>query len=248
MPQLDLIPSRFEFKYLLSESRAAAVRDYLRAYLDPDEHSPPDPTEGYLVCSLYLDSPHFDFFEQADRGLERRFKLRLRFYDNESTSPVFAEIKRRVNQVIIKQRARVSRPTACNWSNGYDTAVGCDASQWIADDGDAAAAFSDFEQLRQQFSASGRLFVTYRREAYVASQGDYARVTFDRQIVGSLYQPEDPLVIPTTGSECLRDKVVLELKFNDRFPGWMLELVRAFQLERCSVPKYVLCARACGLR
>ncbi len=248
MPALELIPSRFEFKYLLSEARALAVRDYVLAHVMPDEHSPADPSEGYLVCSLYLDSPRFDFFHQADQGLERRFKLRLRFYDNESDSPVFAEIKRRVNQVIVKQRAIVPRQAACNWGNGFDAAADCDASQWIADDGDAATAFSDFGQLQQQFAAAGRLFVTYRREAYVASQGDYARVTFDRQILGTVFQPGDPLVIPTTGSECLRDKVVLELKFNDRFPGWMMDVVRAFQLERCSVPKYVLCARACGLR
>lgn len=248
MPQLELIPSRFEFKYLLSEARAVAVRDYLLAHVMPDEHSPVDPTEGYPVCSLYLDSPSFDFFHQADQGLERRLKLRLRFYDDQPSSSVFAEIKRRVNQVIVKQRVIVPRQAAWNWGNGYDAAVDSDASQWIADDSESVAAFSDFRQLHQQFLAAGRLFVTYRREAYVARHGDYARVTFDRQVLGTVYQPGDPFVIPTTGVECLRGKVVLELKFNDRFPGWMMDVVRHFELERGSVAKYVLCARACGLR
>ena len=41
--------------------------------------------------------------------------------------------------------------------------------------------------------------------------------------------------------------VILELKFTDRFARWMHDMVRTFNLERCSVPKYVRGIDAVGL-
>jgi hypothetical protein len=35
------------------------------------------------------------------------------------------------------------------------------------------------------------------------------------------------------------DEVVLELKFDGRFPNWMRELVQVFGLTQCSAAKYV---------
>jgi hypothetical protein len=37
--------------------------------------------------------------------------------------------------------------------------------------------------------------------------------------------------------------VVLELKFTNRFPNWMRQMVGIFDLERTSVAKYVSCTR-----
>ena len=41
--------------------------------------------------------------------------------------------------------------------------------------------------------------------------------------------------------------VILELKFSDRFPVWMRDLVDVFGLQRRSVPKYVECVNALGI-
>ena len=35
------------------------------------------------------------------------------------------------------------------------------------------------------------------------------------------------------------DKVILELKFTDRYPNWFRELVRVFGLMQCGAAKYV---------
>ncbi len=103
---------RFEMKYLITESSADAIRDYLRGPLTLDEHDDPNNPQGYAVCSLYLDSPQLTLYDQTIKGHKNRFKLRIRFYDNDPDGPAFLEIKRRENEVIRKQRATVTRDAA----------------------------------------------------------------------------------------------------------------------------------------
>ena len=51
----------------------------------------------------------FLFFRQAYTGHKNRIKLRIRFYDDEWKRPAFLEIKRRLNEVICKDRAMMTR-------------------------------------------------------------------------------------------------------------------------------------------
>ena len=240
MPATAAIPSRYELKYLLTERQAVSVRDYLWPHVVPDEHSPSDPTDGYPVSSLYLDSATRIIYRQAIEGLAQRFKLRLRFYDNEPDSLVFAEIKRRVTRVVVKDRVAVSREVARELASdysGWPAAWGTDS----AERADSESALAEFVQLRDHIRATGVLSVSYMREAYVSTREDYARITFDRDVRGNVYQRDEPLLLPIGGVAPLPGKVVLELKFNDRCPSWMHELARHFNLERTSVAKYVLC-------
>lgn len=86
------------------------------------------------------------------------------------------------------------------------------------------------------------------REAYVSPGSDQLRVTFDRQIRGATFDWRIGLSQPTTGVAANVHGVVLELKFVDRFPHWMRDMVWAFNLQRRSMPKYVHCVEALGLR
>src|SRR5260221_3122319 len=103
--------SRFEFKYFISESTAERVRDFVRCYLAMDEYSVGRPNYSYPVHSLYLDSDNLKIYWRTVNGDKNRFKLRLRYYSDNPDSPVFFEIKRRMKDVILKQRGGV-RQTA----------------------------------------------------------------------------------------------------------------------------------------
>jgi len=56
-----------------------------------------------------LDNPGLSLCHATIDGVKNRFKLRIRFYDHVESNPVFFEIKRRVNDVILKERAAVRR-------------------------------------------------------------------------------------------------------------------------------------------
>jgi len=107
MGQDRLQLQRLELKYILSEERALALRDFVRSYLELDEYSVNQPNYSYRIHSLYLDSDEMTTFWETINGVKNRFKLRLRYYDDQPDSPVFFEIKRRVNEAILKQRGGV---------------------------------------------------------------------------------------------------------------------------------------------
>jgi hypothetical protein len=155
-------------------------------------------------------------------------------------NPVFFEIKGRANDVILKERAAVRRSSVARILNRpypeRTDLLKFDAKNW--------ATLERFCDLKTSIGATGRAFVSYLREAYVSPCDDSVRVTFDRNIsAGNYYKTlnvkplEAWLQPPIEG-------VVLELKFTDRFPHWMRDLVRSFNLWRGSMAKYVFCAES----
>lgn len=73
-------------------------------------------------------------------------------------------------------------------------------------------------------------------------------MTFDRQLLAGRYRQGDALEWPTDGLRPDVGGVILELKFTDRFPDWMREMVQAFNLQRTSVPKYIHCVNEIGIQ
>ena len=73
---MSLRSARYELKYIVSESQARAIRAYVEAYLPPDQHM--NTADGYLVSSLYLDSPDLELYRQTATGHRDRASHRGR--------------------------------------------------------------------------------------------------------------------------------------------------------------------------
>ena len=100
---------RYELKYRIRESKAQAIARYIQSYISPDKYSRRLPNFEYPICSLYFDSDEFDLCRETLEKKTNRFKLRIRFYDEDPKSPCFFEIKRRLNRIILKGRARINK-------------------------------------------------------------------------------------------------------------------------------------------
>src|SRR5436190_22945545 len=109
---------RFELKYLVTEETALLVREFVKSYLDFDEYGVGKPNYSYPVHSLYLDSDDLKLYWATINGNKNRFKLRIRFYNNNPETPVFFEIKRRMNNCILKKRGSVRREAVPLLVNG----------------------------------------------------------------------------------------------------------------------------------
>ncbi len=232
--------SRFELKYLISEETARQVRDYALGYLEPDPHADPARNCQYEVHSLYLDGPTLRLCKGTLWGLKNRYKLRIRFYDESPESPAFLEIKRRQNDVILKQRAPIRRPGVAQVLRGY-----WPKREYLMDlSPQGLAALTEFCRLRDSIDARGQCFVSYTREAYVTPHDDSLRLTFDRRVHAVAYSGDGTLAM--RGRRVYPDipGVILEIKFTNRFPVWMREMARALNLERRSMAKYVACMTA----
>jgi hypothetical protein len=229
---------RYERKYVVTEPAAAAVRRFVAAYMTPDPHMDAAEPWGYRIHSLYLDSPYLALYRQTAEGIKNRFKLRIRFYDEDAGSPAFLEIKRRNANTIFKQRAVVSKQAAEHLVCGYRLGP----ADLIEPGGRSVRDLAEFSELQTRLDAVGTAVVSYWREAYVSPYAEGARVTLDRHVVG--HAPGLGLAISAPGSVVTTGDVVLELKYIGRAPGWMKDLVRSFSLTQTSFPKYVYCINA----
>lgn len=227
---------RFELKYIITESLARAVRDFVASYLELDEYAATRPDLSYPVHSLYLDSDDFALHQSTINGDKNRIKLRLRFYENRPAAPVYCEIKRRMNNTIGKERGAVHR-------DAVDTVLAGqlpEPSQMASEEPSHLYALQNFVRRVNALQARPRVHVAYLREAWMPEGGSNAvRVTMDRK-VRSCPEPtarlvpemDDPVYV-------FGNYVVLELKFTGRFPEWFADLVRVFGLRPTSAAKYV---------
>jgi len=227
--------SRFEQKYIITDEVALQVREFVRSYLELDENGVGKPNFSYPVHSLYLDSDELKTYWDTINGNKNRYKLRLRFYNNQPDSPVFFEIKRRMNNCIMKERGGVLRAAVDEILAGRLP----DPKMLVSTNPKHVNALQNFSRLTAEIGATPKVHIAYYREAYVPHDDNSARLTMDREVRS---QPELTTRLTTEMREPVLvwgRHVVLELKFTNRFPEWFRELVRVFNLHQCGAAKYV---------
>ncbi len=227
-----MLACRYEYKYLISEIDAAGIVNYVQPFLPPDRYSKLHPGGQYPIVSLYLDSPDLRLCRESLDGVKNRFKLRIRSYTDEPEYPRFFEIKRRINRVIMKSRARVTDkdvPTLLKGRSlppqGYSTDV---------------EALNQFQMYVAAIHAGPIILIRYLRQAFEGTTEDRVRVTFDRELY---YKVTDEPYVRLSGPGWQRNDLttgytILEIKFNGRYPAWLNRLVRHFNLEARAISKY----------
>jgi hypothetical protein len=235
---------RYELKYLISEEKALAIRDYLSSQIDHvevDEFGAELPDFSYPVHSLYLDSPHMRTYHETINGTKNRYKLRIRYYEDRPDAPVFFEIKRRMNNVIMKQRGSVHRDAVPDLLAGQLP----EPHELLSKDFKHFIAVQRFCHLMSDIRATPKVHIFYLREAYLGRHDNSVRVTMDREVHSEL----EPTARLTTRPVCpvkIFQPVILELKFTNRFPNWFNELVQLFGVMQCGAAKYVDGVNALG--
>ena len=234
---------RFEQKYRLNEDQAIAIREFVKDYLPLDENSVGKPDLSYPVHSLYLDSDLLKTYWDTVNGDRNRFKLRLRFYNDLPDSPVFLEVKRRVDRCILKQRGGV-RKEAVPWVLAGQLPG---PEHLVSKDPRHLVAVQRFCELAQDLQATPRVHVAYLREAWVSAEDNSVRVTMDRAVQTEPRFAATFSTAVTHGVMPFGHEVILELKFTDRYPLWFRELVEHFDLTQCGAAKYCEGVEAIGI-
>jgi len=232
-PAGRVLRCRYEIKYLISESKAAAIAQFIRPYVRSDHYCKLQPNGSYPVASLYLDSESLQLCRQSMEGQKNRFKLRIRSYTDELDYPHFFEIKRRLNAIIIKSRARVMPADVAPLISGM---LGLPQGN-----GTERQTLGQFLLYAAGINARPVVRTRYQRQAFEDILDDTVRVTFDRNIS---YSVTSNLDVGLNGEGWHRlpltlNSIVLEIKFTDRYPAWLGRMVKYFVLRQQSVSKYV---------
>jgi hypothetical protein len=223
--------NRHECKFVIGEEAAARVLRRVQPYVAPDPFAAKSPTHTYTIASLYLDDSARSLYRETLGGLAHRYKLRVRSYGDAPAAPIFVEVKRRHDRVVQKLRCPIDRRHLADVLAGrLDVVDGLSPAK--------QASLREFARLQQLRQAAPLLTVRYERQAYVGVDDDEVRVTFDRRLA-ALPEAVPVVRLHADGYETIRmGGVVLELKFTDRCPAWMLEVIRAEELRRRSFSKY----------
>lgn len=227
-----MLACRYELKYLISEAKTAAVKAYIAPFLEYDRYSKLQRGGMYPIVSLYLDSAGMRLCQETMFGVKNRFKLRIRSYTDEPEYPRFFEIKRRINRVILKSRARVTDKDVASLLAGR----ALPPQSYSTDE----KALNQFQLYVTSISAEPKVLIRYTREAFENTSQNRVRVTFDRDLCYKITdRPEVRLGGPGWQRNSLTNGCsILEIKFTGTYPRWLSRMAALFNLQARSVSKY----------
>jgi hypothetical protein len=233
---------RYELKYVISEAKAEALTQFIKPYLQLDRYGKLQRGGDYPIVSLYIDSNDMRLCKDTLEGRKNRFKLRIRSYTDEPDYPRFFEIKRRIDTVILKSRARVMDRDVPALLAGLPLPP----QNYSAD----IDTINQFQLYMNSIKAKPKILVRYMRRAYEGDSETRVRVTFDSKLC---YCATDAPEVRLSGRGWQRNSiteggVILEIKFTNRYPAWLSEMAEYFDLLQRPVSKYATSVtEACAL-
>lgn len=227
------LTSRFERKYLVSSHVADQIRHMVAPHMQHDPFSVNAVGNRYSVCSLYFDNQELFLYNQTKNSEKNRYKLRVRSYGDAANDDLFFEVKKRLNQVVRKDRSAVGREEGRKIIDAISSGNPVDS---ITDN----AALNNFLHLSKESSALPNLRVRYMREAFESRTADPVRVTFDTDLM-TCPSPNAELSAGEGNWVRVPDRgVILEVKYSGDSPPWVQNMMEVFHLTNQSVPKYIL--------
>ena len=223
------LKQRHEQKYFLSKGDAAYLSLLLRRLLPADRHA--DGYGEYHIRSLYFDDCFNSAMSDKLDGVMNRHKYRIRIY-NFSDRVIRLERKSKGGEFISKMSCAISRDLA---------------EQIIAGDPYGLETLNhpllqDVYRMMTTRLLRPAVIVDYVREAYV-HPCEETRVTLDKQLrtgflSTGIFDPQ----LPTY--PCLdHEQTILEVKYNRRFPAFLVPVLSSVPAQRSAISKYTLCRR-----
>ena len=233
------IVKRYEKKYLIHPSLVPEIRKYITPYVIPDKFGIGLIPE-YVITTLQLETPSHAFHFAKELEYDERFKLRVRTYNEIGSSPIFAEVKAKFKDIIVKTRVMIPFDS---WNEGliFSTEL-----PYIFKSRQQETDFLNFRRLAWETNAEPSNIIRYIRESYVGPGDLYLRVTFDRKLeycprpTWTNFGRGETWVSMDSGESQGADysSVVLEIKTLEEIPVWVVDLVEKFSLQNRGNCKY----------
>ena len=229
MAEQKPIKMRHEQKYYISQGDAYYLSTLLSHTMQRDKNA--DQYGEYHIRSLYFDDCFNSAMSDKLDGVKNRHKYRIRIY-NYSDKVIRLERKSKHGDYISKLSCGISRDLA---------------EQIIAGDPYGLETLNhpllqDVYRMMTTKLLRPAVIVDYIREAYI-HPCEETRVTLDKQLrtgylSSDLFNPQ----LPTY--PCLdQNQTILEIKYNRRFPEFILPITSSIPAQRSAISKYTICRR-----
>lgn len=216
---------RKEKKFLITLQEAKKQEHFVKNVLQSDKHNGEN---GYIVRSLYFDTPENKDYEDKQDGIEIRRKIRLRNYSANDDFAIL-EIKQKQSDNQLKRSLKIKKEDALQLIKGNYSCLLKYKEPF------AAECFS----IMNMYCYKPKAIVQYNRKAYIAKENKI-RITFDSNIVATESDfnifNEKLKLYPVFE----KDKVVLEVKYNGFLLSYIKDSLEKVKHSETSVSKYCL--------
>jgi SPX domain-containing protein involved in vacuolar polyphosphate accumulation len=185
-------------------------------------------TDGYSISSLYFDDLEDSCLKDTTAGNALRNKYRIRIY-NHSLDIIKLEIKEKRDSRIRKISKNITKEQM--WKLLQGECIEDNVSM-----NDPATLFNLAIKTR---GLRPKVIVTYERKAFIYQAGN-VRITLDRNVRANNC-PEDFGKAEICYDWLREQDAVLEVKYDEFIPMFLLQLLEIGNLQQTSYSKYQLC-------
>jgi SPX domain protein involved in polyphosphate accumulation len=231
--------ARLEYKYLVPVGVLPELRKRLTPYVEIDPHAAKQPNCEYTVRSIYLDTPHLDFYSEKKAGLLNRKKVRIRGYNDYSDDAmVYLEIKRKRDQAIIKNRTPVA------YQDVLPLLRSGNVERYVIPHITLTKVNENAKRFLYQIHKNSLrtiILITYDREAFFYKLNPSLRITFDKNLRCKRSVSLESLFTNDNCHLISNNVCILEIKTNITFPDWLKRLLSHLHITQRTVSKYTKC-------
>ena len=215
---------RHEMKHRITNFEVTIIKSRISGVMKKDTNASDDGV--YLIRSLYFDTPEDKALLEKIEGVSMREKFRIRFY-NHDTSFIRLEKKIKHCNMTAKLSAPLTKSEVQRILNGDFEFLKNSSNKLLV----------EFYIKLKCERLEAKSIVDYNREAFIFPAGN-VRVTIDSNIKTSvnsldLFNPNLPTVDVIDNN-----MTVLEIKYDNYIPDFILDLVQINTCSSTAVSKY----------
>lgn len=223
MTEFQAVFERHEKKYLLTKQQYHTASDFLKQYMEADEHG------LHTVCSLYFDTDLFDIIRASNEKPTYKEKLRLRSYGTPGADDtVFLELKKKLEGVVYKRRVPIKLQEAERYLR-----AGIRPEQ-------GGQIFDEIDWFVRRYRPEARAMLCCDRLALFGKENLAFRVTFDFHI---RWRDKDLRLSGGSHGESLipPHMCLMEVKTGGAIPLWLGRFLSENGIYPTSFSKYGVC-------
>ena len=212
---------RYEMKYIMTKRQRKAVLEAMLPFMRQDDFG------HTTIRNVYFDTDQYRLARHSGEKPIYKEKFRIRSYKQVGPQDsVFIELKKKYCDVVYKRRESLTQLETLEWivqETPFPKATQI---------GNEIDYFFEFYQTLKP-----KIFLSYERDAFCATDGSDFRVTFDENILAR--QEELSLSKDIWGENLLPEEYILmELKTPNSIPLWMAKVLTQQKIYKTSFSKY----------
>lgn len=220
--------SRKEEKYIISKSIYEEIIKECGEKVIADDYSKDN--SFYQICNIYYDTQDNNLIRTSLQKPQYKEKIRLRSYGTPNqNSKVFLEIKKKYKGCVNKRRTTFNLKEAYRFAN---TGTISEIKDYMNNQ-----IINELSYAIKIYKIIPKVYLAYKRQAFFGANNPEFRLTFDKDIIAR--RSDISLENGIFGERVIaEDKMIMEVKYNERMPLWFIEILRHNNLQKTSFSKY----------